>query len=172
MKMKQNRLYMLAVCSLLLSHKSGAVTFDTSLLAGASGESDLSRFYENNAMPAGPREMDIYVNGDWKGRYTVTYGEQQDDVRLARQTRLCWGSTPKRFRPPPLLTAAAARSGSGRRGKTDTSTLSLGLTVPQAAVLRTEEGYVAPQFWDEGIPALMLSEVQHANKRFRQRDQR
>ena len=35
--------------------------------------------------------------------------------------------------------------------------LSLALTVPQAAVLRTEEGYVAPQFWDEGIPALMLS---------------
>ena len=51
---------MLAVCSLLLSHKSGAVTFDTSLLAGASGESDLSRFYENNAMPAGPQEMDMY----------------------------------------------------------------------------------------------------------------
>ncbi|WP_459610310.1 FimD/PapC N-terminal domain-containing protein, partial [Enterobacter asburiae] len=41
--------------------------------------------------------------------------------------------------------------------KTDTSTLSLALTVPQAAVQRTEEGYIAPQFWDEGIPALMLS---------------
>ncbi|MCU2293556.1 hypothetical protein N8V39_15290 [Enterobacter hormaechei subsp. steigerwaltii] len=62
MKMKQNRLCLLAVCTLLLSHKSGAVSFDPSLLAGASGESDLSRFSENNAMPAGSQEMDIYVN--------------------------------------------------------------------------------------------------------------
>lgn len=83
MKMKQNRLCLLAVCTLLLSHKSGAVSFDPSLLAGASGESDLSRFSENNAMPAGSQEMDIYVNGSWKGRYTVIYGEQRDDIRLA-----------------------------------------------------------------------------------------
>ena len=117
--------------------------------------------------------MDIYVNGDWKGRYTVTYGEQQDDVRLADDA-LMLGINTKAIPAPPLLTAAAARSGSGRRGKTDTSTLSLGLTVPQAAVLRTEEGYVAPQFWDEGIPALMLSNTTGTTReqRFRQRDQR
>ncbi|MCK6712065.1 fimbrial biogenesis outer membrane usher protein [Enterobacter cloacae] len=159
MKMKQNRLCMLAVCSLLLSHKSGAVTFDTSLLAGASGESDLSRFYENNAMPAGPQEMDIYVNGDWKGRYTVTYGEQQDDVRLAWKDALMLGINTKAI-PAPAITDGQVQLHDlvqGGEVKTDTSTLSLALSVPQAAVLRTEEGYVVPQFWDEGIPALMLS---------------
>ena len=150
---------MLAVCSLLLSHKSGAVSFDTSLLAGASGESDLSRFYENNAMPAGPQEMDIYVNGDWKGRYTVTYGEQRDDARLAWKDAMMLGINTKAIPAPAIADGQVQLHDlvQGGEVKTDTSTLSLALTVPQAAVLRTEEGYVAPQFWDEGIPALMLS---------------
>ena len=150
---------MLAVCSLLLSHKSGAVSFDTSLLAGASGESDLSRFYENNAMPAGPQEMDIYVNGDWKGRYTVTYGEQRDDARLAWKDAMMLGINTKAIPAPAIADGQVQLHDlvQGGEVKTDTSTLSLSLTVPQAAVLRTEEGYVAPQFWDEGIPALMLS---------------
>lgn len=64
MKCKQNRLWLLAACSCLLPQPSRAVTFDTSLMAGASRESDLSRFYEDNDMPAGNQEMDIYVNGD------------------------------------------------------------------------------------------------------------
>ena len=48
--------------------------------------------------------MDIYVNGDWKGRYTVTYGEQQDDVRLATDA-LMLGINTKAIPAPPLLTA-------------------------------------------------------------------
>lgn len=159
MKMKQNRLCLLAVCTLLLSHKSGAVSFDPSLLAGASGESDLSRFSENNAMPAGSQEMDIYVNGSWKGRYTVIYGEQRDDIRLAWKDARSLGINTTSV-PAPAIAHGQVQLRDlvqGGEVKTDTSTLSLALTVPQAAVLRTEEGYIAPQFWDEGIPALMLS---------------
>ncbi|EOZ9572863.1 fimbria/pilus outer membrane usher protein [Enterobacter hormaechei] len=159
MKMKQNRLCLLAVCTLLLSHKSGAVSFDPSLLAGASGESDLSRFSENNAMPAGSQEMDIYVNGSWKGRYTVIYGEQRDDIRIAWKDARSLGINTTSV-PAPAIAHGQVQLRDlvqGGEVKTDTSTLSLALTVPQAAVLRTEEGYIAPQFWDEGIPALMLS---------------
>ena len=45
----------------------------------------------------------------------------------------------------------------GGEVKTDTSTLSLALTVPQAAVLRTEEGYIAPVLGrgDTGADALV-----------------
>ncbi|VFS15247.1 P pilus assembly protein, porin PapC [Enterobacter cancerogenus] len=154
MTLKQNRLYLLAVCSLLLSHKSGAVSFDPSLLAGASGESDLSRFYENNAMPAGKQEMDIYVNGSWKGRYNVTYGEQRDDIRLAWKDAQTLGINTKSL-PAPAIPQGQVQLHDlvqGGEVKTDPGTLSLALTVPQAAILRTEEGYIAPQFWDEGIP--------------------
>lgn len=159
MKMKQNRLCLLTLCSLLLSHKSGAVSFDPSLLAGGSGESDLSRFSENNAMPTGNQEMDIYVNGSWKGRYTVIYGEQRDDIRLAWKDSMTLGINTKSV-PTPAIAHGQVQLRDlvqGGEVKTDTSTLSLELTVPQAAVLRTEEGYIAPQFWSEGIPALMLS---------------
>ena len=115
MKMKQNRLCLLAVCTLLLSHKSGAVSFDPSLLAGASGESDLSRFSENNAMPAGSQEMDIYVNGSWKGRYTVIYGEQRDDIRIAERCPVAWHQHHVRACARHCARAgSAARSGSGR----------------------------------------------------------
>lgn len=159
MKLKQNRLCLLAVCSLLLSHKSGAVSFDTSLLAGASGESDLSRFYENNLMPAGKQEMDIYVNGSWKGRYSVTYGERPDDIHLAWKDAQSLGISMKAI-PAPAIARGEVQLHDlvqGGEVKTDPGTLSLALTVPQAALLRTEEGYIAPQFWSEGIPALMLS---------------
>ncbi len=152
MKMKQNRLCLLAVCTLLLSHKSGAVSFDPSLLAGASGESDLSRFSENNAMPAGSQEMDIYVNGSWKGRYTVIYGEQRDDIRLAWKDARSLGINTTSV-PAPAIAHGQVQLRDlvqGGEVKTDTSTLSLALTVPQAAVLRTEEGYIAPSSGTRG----------------------
>ncbi len=159
MKLKQNRLCLLAICSLLFSHKSGALSFDTSLLAGASRESDLSRFYENNGMPVGKQEMEIYVNGSWKGRYKVIYGEQRDDIRLDWKDAQTLGINTKSIPAPAIVHDQVQLRDLVRGGnvKTDASTLSLALTVPQAYVMRTEEGYISPQFWDEGIPALMLS---------------
>lgn len=110
-------------------------------------------------MPAGKQEMDIYVNGSWKGRYSVTYGEREDDIHLAWKDAETLGISMK------SIPATAIPKGEvqlhdlvqGGEVKTDSGTLSLALTVPQAALLHTEEGYIAPQFWNEGIPALMLS---------------
>ncbi|MTD41143.1 fimbria/pilus outer membrane usher protein [Erwinia sp. CPCC 100877] len=159
MEWKHNRLCLLAVCTLLLSQKSGAVTFDTSLLAGMSGESDLSRFYENNDIPAGVQEMDIYVNGNWKGRYAVIFGEKRDDIRLAWKDVALLGIDTAKLanakKPPEQITLHDLVQGG--KVNVEASTLSIHLIVPQAYVSRMEAGYVAPQFWDEGLPALMLS---------------
>lgn len=153
------KLKLLAVCTLLLSHNAAAVSFDTSLMAGASREADLSRFFDENDMPPGKQEMDIFVNGDWKGRYSVVYGQQHDDIRLSWKDAQLLSINTKNV-PAPAIPHGQVQLidlVQGGRVETNASTLSLDLTVPQSVLLHTEPGYVDPQFWDEGIPALMLS---------------
>ncbi|MGL4429566.1 MAG: fimbria/pilus outer membrane usher protein [Silvania sp.] len=150
---------LLVACTLLLSHNSAAVTFDTSLLAGASRDADLSRFYDNNDMPAGKQEVDIYVNNDWKGRFSVIYGQEQDDIRLSWQDAQLLGINTQKV-PAPAIPQGQVQLIDliqGGRIETDISTFSLNLTVPQAAIQHREPGYVDAKFWDEGIPALLLS---------------
>lgn len=103
-------------------------------------------------MPAGSQEMDIYVNGSWKGRYTVIYGEQRDDIRLAWKDARSLGINTTSV-PAPAIAHGQVQLRDlvqGGEVKTDTSTLSLALTVPQAAVQRTEEGYIAPSSGTRG----------------------
>lgn len=158
MKLKQNGFFMLAAWSLLLSAKSGAVTFDTSLLAGASRESDLSRFYENSDMPAGSQEMDIYVNDNWQGRYVVEFGQQKDEVSIAWEDAARLGIDMRALHATPADTRLPLNHlVQGGRVHVDAPTLSIRLTVPQAYTRRLEPGYVDPQFWSEGVPALLLS---------------
>lgn len=96
--------------------------------------------------------MDIYVNGSWKGRYTVIYGEQRDDIRIAWKDARSLGINTTSV-PAPAIAHGQVQLRDlvqGGEVKTDTSTLSLALTVPQAAVLRTEEGYIAPSSGTRG----------------------
>lgn len=148
-----------AVCSLLLSHYSTAVNFDTSLLAGESKESDLSRFYGNNDMPSGEQEMDIYVNSDWKGRFNVIYGNEHNDIRLSWKDAQLLGITTNKLSAPAVPENAIQLIDlvQGGRVETDPGTLRIDLAVPQSVLVHSEPGYVDPRFWDEGIPALMLS---------------
>lgn len=85
MKLNKKVLSLLTASSFLLPDTAWAVTFDTSLLAGESRDSDLSRFYLNNDMPAGRQEIDVYVNHDWKGRYALLFGTQRDDIQIDYQ---------------------------------------------------------------------------------------
>lgn len=159
MQITQNKFYLLVICPLLFSYRSSALTFDTSILAGASGKSDLSRFYENNEMPVGKHPLNIYVNGNWKGCYDVIYGKERDDIRLDWKDSQLLGINTQNI-PTPATESAQVQLHDlvqGGRIETDPGSLSVKLTVPQAAIIRTEEGYVAPQFWDEGISAITLS---------------
>lgn len=158
MKPKYTRLYVLIVCALMTS-QSGAVNFDTSLLAGASGEADLSRFYDNSDMPPGEHELDIYVNGDWKGRFNVNFAQQQDDIRLAWRDAALLGVRLDALPAPKDENGdiTLAEVVQGGKVEVEPGTLSLRLTVPQASLDRVEAGYLPSQFWDEGISALLLS---------------
>ena len=103
--------------------------------------------------------MDIYVNSDWKGRYNVIYGKERNDIRLSWQDAQLLGINIKNVPKPvsPQGQIQLVDLAQGGRIDTDVSTFSLNLTIPQSALLHTEPGYVDPRFWDEGIPALLLS---------------
>ena len=151
-------LSILTVSALIPLNKASATKFNTSLLAGASSESDLSRFYLSNDMPAGTQTVDVYVNQSWKGRFSLLFGERRGDIRIAESDAALLGID---------MSALSVVAGSGltpvetlvQGGKVDfeVSTMSLKLTVPQSRVLRGEAGYVDAKFWDRGVPALMLA---------------
>ncbi len=159
MKLNKKVLSLLTASSFLLPDTAWAVTFDTSLLAGESRDSDLSRFYLNNDMPAGRQEIDVYVNHDWKGRYALLFGTQRDDIQIDYQDAQRLGIDLSQLPRPqaPLTTLSIATLVQGGRFDMDVGALSLRLTVPQARVNRSEAGYVDPAFWNRGISALTLA---------------
>ena len=77
---------------ILVAGYGPAVTFDTSLLAGESRDSDLSRFYLNNDMPAGRQEIDVYVNHDWKGATRCCLARSATIFKLTTVMRSAWAS--------------------------------------------------------------------------------
>lgn len=156
MKQKAQHLCWLALLPLLLVQKSMAVTFNTSLLAGESGQSDLSRFYNDQDMPSGNQEMDIYVNNNWRGRYSVLFGTRKNDISIKKRDAALLGIELPRMAPA-QETWLLEQIVQGGKVDIETGTLSVRLTVPQRYIQRTEEGYVAPEFWNEGVPALMFS---------------
>lgn len=148
----------LMVSWLFLLGNAYAETFDTSLMAGNSRESELSRFYMNAEIPAGKQDIDIYVNDNWKGRYSLVFGELKEDIVISYNDASLLGID--------LRNVPAIRSDAGSvhidelvQGGSfllDISTLSLKLTVPQSYVSRSEPGYVDPKFWEHGVPAFLF----------------
>lgn len=159
MNLNKKALYLLTAFSFLLPDMVWAVTFDTSLLAGKSRDSDLSRFYLNNDMPAGRQEIDVYVNHDWKGRYVLLFGTQRDDIQIDYQDAQLLGINLSQLSTShmPQATLSIATLVQGGRFDMDVGALSLWLTVPQARINHSEAGYVDPAFWNRGISALTLA---------------
>ncbi|MGQ8775429.1 fimbria/pilus outer membrane usher protein [Serratia sp. NA_112.1] len=149
----------LALAFLLLVNRAAAVEFDTRLLAGSSSQADLSRFYRHTDLPVGPQTLDVYVNDSWKGRFTLHLGESPEQTTISARDAAAlginlsaWETGPTRVTNLPL--GDLVQGGSVRQ---ETDTLSVRLFVPQAHLLRAESGYVDPQFWQQGEPALLFS---------------
>ncbi|WP_202883561.1 fimbria/pilus outer membrane usher protein [Pseudomonas sp. RW10S2] len=131
---------------------------------------DISRFEKDNvALPGGYR-ADLIVNGNWVGRAQITLRQipggthdvqpcfdrdllQQVGAdlmklspdaaeRLTAETQACLPIAT-------LIPEAFARFDNGEQ--------KLDISIPQASMSREARGYVHPRYWDEGIPAALLS---------------
>lgn len=159
MTMNKTFTALLALAPMLLANRTWAIEFDTRLMAGSSQEADLSRFYRQSDLPPGQHTFDIYVNDDWKGRFPLQLGEmpEQTAMRYSDARLLGINLTPL---PVPktadqLLPLNQLVQGGSVNQETDT--LSIRLRVPQAHIIRAENGYVDPQFWQQGESALLFS---------------
>ncbi len=150
---------LLTLTSTLLANQAEAVEFDTRLLAGASQDADLSRFYRLSDLPAGQHSFDIYVNNNWKGRFPLQLGEQPEQIAIRYYDASALGINlarfPKQQNTAQLLSLRSLVQGGSIRQETDT--LSMKLSVPQAHIIHAENGYVDPQFWQQGESALLFS---------------
>lgn len=158
MKQPKNLIKVLTVSSLFLLDKAYAETFDTSLMAGKSRESDMSRFYANSEIPAGKQDIDVYVNNTWKGRYTLAFGDVKDDIKISYDDTALLGIDMRGLPADQsgMDSLQISQLVQGGSFLLDVSTLSLKLTVPQSYVNRSEAGYVDPKFWDHGVPAFLF----------------
>jgi outer membrane usher protein len=160
MKLNKKAISLLTLSSLLLLNKSlAAVTFDTRLLAGASKKADLSRFYKETELPAGEQSFDIYVNNNWKGRFTLTLGKTKNDVKISHKDAYALDIDLSQLQNSLQKNANLPLQQLVQGGQVDmeVQTLSLYLSVPQAHMRHAEAGYVDTQFWDRGVSALLLS---------------
>ncbi len=157
---KINLITMGIVSSLLLHILSAhAETFDTHFLhGGLKGIKTSDLALDGDKPLPGAYDLDIYLNDEWRGRYSlvVTEDPQQTCLPLSQIEQIGIKTDAfKNLKTDDCLPLNEAVQG-GSVGY-DISQLALKLTVPQAWVNAHERGYMPPEAWDRGINALYTS---------------
>ncbi|WP_313488440.1 fimbrial biogenesis outer membrane usher protein [Pseudescherichia sp.] len=157
---KINLITMGIVSSLLLHILSArAETFDTHFLHGGLKGTKTSDLALDGDKPLpGAYDLDIYLNDEWRGRYSLVVTEDPQKTCLPLSQIQQIGIKIEAFKDlksDDCLPLNEAVQG-GSVGY-DISQLALKLTVPQAWVNAHERGYMPPETWDRGINALYTS---------------
>lgn len=138
--------------------------FNDGFIVGSREKVDLSRF-SSTAISDGTYSLDVYTNGQWKGRYDLDVkadAEGQSGICYTAAMLTDFGITPDKLNPElsqrdnycgPLR---AWRNDSLVNDKLVESALRLNITVPQIYENRLQQSYVRPEFWDKGIAALNI----------------
>lgn len=140
--------------------------FNDSFLIGNKEPIDLARF-STDAISEGIYSIDVYTNNSWKGRHEMNIARRLDNQKLG----VCYSAIMlEKFgiSANKLNAALAKKNGfcgylSQWRQDADISdTFNIGelrmdISVPQMYEDRMYVGYVSPELWQPGIPALNLS---------------
>lgn len=123
---------------------------------------DLSIFSTKDQLPAGNYPLRIRLNGDELFTRTIpltvdTHGETHPVITPALLEELN-----VKTEAYPALTALSPLASIEDLGalipaasvRLNTHSMALEVSIPQAALRRTARGFVDPQYWDDGIPAL------------------
>ncbi|HEV2620883.1 MAG TPA: fimbria/pilus outer membrane usher protein [Frateuria sp.] len=146
----------------------GVADFDRSLLAGAGGSTDLTRFERGNLVFPGTYNLDVYLDGNWVGRMDVRFAAPSPD---ASAVPCVSAELLDRMGLAPVKSAAAAAARlqsagacvdlaeliPGARLIVDMPNLRLDASVPQAYMNQMPRGWVNPASWNAGMPAFLLN---------------
>lgn len=138
--------------------------FDDSFIMGNHDKTDLSKF-TSTGIAEGVYSLDVYTNGEWKGRHDLKVSKQADGkmgICYDKEMLAQYGVSPEKFNKE--LSEQVGYCGSlndwiGSDKITDTinkGALRLDISVPQAFQNASYHNYVDSEFWDKGITALNL----------------
>ncbi len=160
-----------AIAATTAATQVAEVQFDDLFLQRPGGARvDVSRFEKGNVASPGAYRVDLFVNTNWIGRAGITLRQvgnnpnnvqtcfdrellQQVGVDLAKlspeATRMLTDSSQTCVMIGMLVPDAVATFDNGEQR--------LDVSIPQASLSRDARGYVDPRYWDEGVPAALLS---------------
>ena len=152
----KNSVY-LSLIILCLEFPVYAATFNTDFLAGESAKADLSRFDENALISEGKYEVDVYINHDWRGYITVQLSDNNKDILITAKDAENLGiliEPSQSTDQTPISLASLIHEGTY---KLDISTFKLNINIAQAYLKQEMKGYVAADYWEQGIPGAFIS---------------
>jgi outer membrane usher protein len=140
-------------------------SFNSSFLVGEAQGVDLSRFRDGNPILAGKYSLDVYVNGEWKGKKSIDFknvpGKNSADTCFSLLSLDEFGVDTAALSSDPSVTTDTCKSlpqwVPEAYYRLDTSSLRMDISIPQSSLRRSARGYVDPKFWDRGITAGSLS---------------
>lgn len=138
--------------------QSAAESFNSSLLIGQSADMD----WDNKAIVVAPGtyEMDIYIDDEWKGKFAIHTGDENDpSLKIKKREALQLGISGldglKKFNDDDYVDISAVLHGGTY--KFNAGEMRLDLLIAQAWVMRNDKNWVAPEKWERGVNGLYTS---------------
>ncbi|CAI8892824.1 MULTISPECIES: fimbria/pilus outer membrane usher protein [Pseudomonas] len=133
---------------------------------GAAGlQVDISKFNQGNVVLPGSYRAEVYLNGQWIGRETLSFkamdGQDTAQMCLERDALFRFGidmEAVDRQSTDAVFSACAdiASYLPGASGRFDSGENRLDLQIPQIYLARKARGYIDPKHWDSGIDAAFV----------------
>jgi outer membrane usher protein len=135
----------------------------------AAGVADLSRFEKGNKQPAGVYRVDIWRNDEFVGSQDLTFTPAEGTQPAAGGLAPCLtpallkrlgvnlAAFPALMKEAPESCVALEKVIPGTEIAFDFAALRLNISLPQVAMFNSARGYIPPEEWDEGIPALLAN---------------
>jgi len=172
---KQQRLRISALLALsvfpavAISAEDNAQTyeFNNGFIVGSKENVDLKRF-NLSAITEGGYSVDVYTNDEWKGRYELNVKRGENNrlgVCYTAEMLSQFGVDVQKLSQDNARSTdfcgqlAQWRQDEHVKDNFDASALRLDLYVPQIYENRLYKGYIAPEFWDPGVPAINLAYI-------------
>lgn len=145
------------------------IDFEPGFLMHSEGQQiDVSRFATGNPVMPGEYPVDLYLNDTWMGRRTVRFAGPNGratpcfEQALISQLNLqsdTLAAAPVQVRQQIAQGQCVALDAlvTGAGYSFDLAEMRMDISVPQAALSRTPQGYVNPEFWDVGVPSATLA---------------
>lgn len=122
---------------------------------------DLSRFNHSNYVPAGSYDVDVFVNGELKGRTDVVYietGANTTALCVSEQLEALFDLQSNAYED---IEGEACNFAEKRipqaKIRLDQGTLSLKLDIPQALTVVRPRGYISPSLWQDSVPVAFVN---------------